>query len=295
MPRLLRALLCLSLLFLFPLTGFSAQVAKIKGKSLLIDTQGDPVKVGEIYFVVDLNGAKKAIIKIMKVRGNKALALVGKGVPQVGMSLQKRGARTARPSTPKDSYSAAPYSSGGSALSGAYWGALLGVGFDSLTADIITNAGIKQGTASTSGTSFSLKGLYDHRLFDNVWFRGLFGIEGLKTEGSNSCGDSSNEACNVNIMYLSADALGRYVFSENQVRPWVGGGVSLLFPLSKDSTLLQASSITNTYALLFAAGVDWQISPTMVIPLSVEYGMLPKSDTVESSWIQIRGGIAFPF
>lgn len=294
MPKLLRILLCFSLLCLFiPTSGFSAQVAKVKGKSLLIDTQGDPLKPGEVYFVVDVDGSRKAIVKITKVKGNRALARLGKGVPQVGMSLQKRGQNVARSS--RSSSAPGGYSSSGSGVSQSYWGALLGVGFDSLTADIISDAGIKQGTASTSGTSFSFKGLYDHRLFDKVWFRGLFGIEGLKTEGSKACGNSANEACNVDIMYLSADAIGRYVFTEGQFRPWAGGGVSLLFPLSKSSTLLQTSSITNTYALIFAVGVDWEISPTMVIPLSVEYAMLPKSDTVEASWVQVRGGLAFPF
>lgn len=297
MPQHLRFLLCFSLLPLFfSVSAFSAQVAKIKGRSLLIDTQGDPVQPGEIYYVIDLDGSRKAIIKIMKVRGNKALAKLGKGAPQIGMSLEKRQSRSARAASPPpvDSGAAADYNYD-SGLSGAYWGGMLGVGFDSLTADIITDAGVKQGTASTSGTSFSAKGLYDHRLFDKVWFRGLFGLEGLKTEGGSACGNASNQSCTVDIMYLSADAIGRYVFSENQVRPWVGGGLSLLFPLSKSSSLLQSSSITNTYVLLFTTGVDWQISPTMVLPISLEYGMLPKSETVEASWIQIRAGLAFPF
>ncbi len=293
MPKSLKPTLFLSFLFcLISSLAQAAQVAKVRGKALLIDTQGEPMAPGDIYYVIDLNGSRKAIIRIAKVKGNRAIAQLGKGRPQVGMSLERRGSQSA--SAPVSQSRISDYSAPTSAAD-SYWGAMLGIGFDSMTADIITDTNLKQGTASTTGTSFSLKGLYDHRLFDRVWFRGLFGIEGLKTEGGNNCGTSTNQACNVDIMYLSADALGRYLFSEQQIRPWVGGGLSLLFPLSKSSTLLQDSSITNTYALLFAAGVDWQISPTMSLPFSVEYGMLPKSDTVEASWIQIRGGVAFPF
>lgn len=284
------------LLGLFSFTGFGAQVAKVKGKSVLIDTQGDPLQPGEIYYVIDLDGSRKAIVKIMKVRGAKAIARVGKGMAQVGMGLEKRKSSSPRQSvnrsTPsyRDNSLPSPMSD-----HQAYWGGLLGLGFDSLTADILNDSNVKVGTASTSGMSFSLMGLYDHRLLPNVWFRGLAGYEGFKTEGGSNCGTSSNQSCDVNLGYLSLDAIGRYLFSEDHIRPWVGGGLAILFPLSKSSSLLKSSSITNTYTLLFTGGVDWQISPTMRVPLSIEYSMFPKTDTVEASWIQIRGGVSVPF
>lgn len=290
-------------LALFSTPGFAAQIAKVKGKQVLIDTQGDAMKPGEVYYVIDLGGARKAVLKVTKVKGSRALAVLGKGKAQVGMGLERRlsgkAARTARVAPESygegDSYGYGGDSGGTAATAGAFWGGMLGISMDSLTADIITDAGVKQGTASTSGMSFSLKGTYDHRLFDRVWFRGMGGVESFKSEGGSTCGTGANQSCNVNIMYLSGDAIGRYLFSEESFRPWVGGGLSLLFPLSKDSTLLQQSSITNTYALIFAGGADWLVSPTMMVPLSLEYGMLPKSETVEASWIQFRAGVSFPF
>lgn len=284
----------LSLFFLITASpAFSAQVAKVKGRSLLIDTQGDDVRPGEIYFVIDLNGSKKAIIKIMKVKGQKALAKLGKGRPQAGMALQKRGASA--PRTARSSSQGSSSSSYSGTLAPAYWGGLLGIGMDSMTADVIDSNNIKRGTASTSGMSFSLMGLYDHRLFDKVWFRGIAGMETFKSSGGSQCGASQNQSCDVNITYLSANAIGRYLFSEDQVRSWIGGGVALMFPAAKDSNLLEDSSITSTYALIFTGGVDWQLSPNMYVPISIEYAMLPKSETVEASWIQLRLGMAVPF
>jgi len=293
MLKPLWTLLCLICVLSFSLASQAAQVAKVKGRALLIDTQGDSLRAGDILYVVDMSGKKKAIIKIMKVRGNKAIAKLGKGKPQAGMALLKRGASFAPPvaSSSDSDYSTSNYSSGDF---GRSWGGMLGLGSDSLTADIITDTGIKQGTASTSGMGYSLNGLYDHRLMDHVWFRGLAGIETLKSEGGSNCGDSGTEKCTVNLMYLGASALGRYLFSEGKFSPWVGGGVSLLFPLTKDSSLLKSSSVTSTYVLLFSGGLDWKISPRMSIPLSLEYGMFPKSETVEASWIQFRVGVAMP-
>lgn len=287
----LRALTLLLSLFVSA-QGEAAQVTKVKGKSALIDTEGDIVKPGEIYYVIDLNGARKAVVKIKKVKGSKAIAVIGKGAPKAGMQLQSRDASPSQAAA--SSYSPSSSSSSG-ALGGAYWGGILGLGMDSMTADIIDANNIKSGTASTSGMSFSVKGLYDHRLFDRVWFRGLAGVEGFKSEGGNGCGTSRTAVCSVDIMYLSADAIGRYLFSESSFRPWAGGGFSLMFPLSKSSNLLESSSITSTYALIFASGFDWQASPSFYIPVSVEYAMLPKSETVEASWIQVRAGVAFGF
>ncbi|NCN95662.1 MAG: hypothetical protein GW917_02975 [Bdellovibrionales bacterium] len=290
------SLLACSLLLFFSTEGFSAQVSKVKGQSVLIDTQGEEVMVGDIFFVIDLSGNKKAILKILKVKGNRAIGRIGKGSPQVGMSLERKNARqSSRPmqndvQPMEDSYSSS-YDDGYAPTSTRRWGGLLGLGMDSLSADEKNAAGAKTGnTISTSGMSFSLMGLYDHKVLSKVWFRGLFGAEGFKTSGSSSAGDRS-----VDLIYLGANAIARYLFSEGNIQPWLGGGFSLLFPLSKTSNLLDSSSITNTYSLLFTGGLDWKVSPRLFVPISLEYGMLPKSDSVEASWIQVRAGISIPF
>ena len=214
MKKLTSSLLLSGLLAL-SISAPAAQVAKVKGKSILIDTEGEDLREGDVLFVIDISGQKKAIVKITKVRGTKAIARVGKGAPQVGMSLERRG-QNPSPAPQQQAAAPAPRQQRSSLFTPTgpmerRWGGLLGIGFDTLNADEKDANGVKTGTTvSTTGMSFSLLGLYDHKLFNNIWFRGLFGAEQFKTSGSASSGSRS-----VDITYLSAGAIGRYVFANS--------------------------------------------------------------------------------
>jgi hypothetical protein len=165
----------------------------------------------------------------------------------------------------------------------------------------VTNATNQDlGTASMSGYGFSAKGLFDYELFPQIWFRGTAGLETFNAEAGSrgsgrDCGPGNSDACNAKLMYLTFDFIGRYVFGQGSFRPWLGGGLGLLFPASKDATALDPASISTTNVIVFAGGFDWFTSPTFYVPVSIEYGLLPKSDEVEASWIALRAGFAVPF
>lgn len=275
---------------LFASGAFAAQVAKVKGKTVLIKTDGDAVQSGESFYAM-ADGKRKAVIKISKIKGDKALGVIVKGKAAVGMTLSPRGAGGGK---------VAKHSGGSPAEAGdhvrAYWGGLLGYGMDSMNVQVnnsTTNAAI--GTAAMSGTGFSAKGLFDYELFSQIWFRGTTGIEQLNVTGNSICGTGNVTACNAKLMYFTLDLLGRYVFAVGNFRPWLGGGVGLLFPAAKSSTALKATSIGTTNVMLIAGGLDYFINPRMYVPVSLEYGLLPKSDEVDAHWITFRVGLAFPF
>jgi outer membrane protein W len=113
--------------------------------------------------------------------------------------------------------------------------------------------------------------------------------------GAAKCADLNSQTCDAKIMYWSFDFIGRYVFSNGNIRPWAGAGLGLLFPVSKSATALQASSVATTNVMMVTGGVDWFVNPNLYIPVSVEYGILPKSDEVEANWISLRIGLAVPF
>jgi outer membrane protein W len=146
-----------------------------------------------------------------------------------------------------------------------------------------------------SGSGFSARALMDYSLWTHIWFRGMFGLENFKAEGGNICGAANNTLCSVDISYLSLDLWGRYLFSTGAIRPWVGIGFNLLFPSSKSSTALEEKSITSTSVIAPGGGVDWFLSPDMYIPIQVEYGLYPPSDTVKANNISIRLGIGMHF
>ncbi len=302
--RTLFAALFSFLLFVLPQKTFAASVVGIKGKKVLVNLQGEPALKGDIFYLLDASGKKKAIIKIMKVKGNKALALLGKGQARKGYTLKYRpkkgGAaqqakKNNKNSQKSDTTGEAPSSN--DKTSDMYWGLMLGFSQNAMDVELQDNSGNSRGSTSLSGNGFSAKGLVDYNLFSGLWFRGMFGVEQFNAEGDNLCGASPsfNEKCTAEIMYLSLDLWGRYLFSQGGFRPWVGGGFSLMFPLSQTATALDEGSITNTSVMSFGLGIDWFTSPSFYIPLSVEYGLLPSSDTVSANTIAIRLGAGFSF
>ena len=288
---MIRVILCAWVLLLFSPALFAAEVIKIKGKSALIDLKGDPASPGDVFYAIRPDGKRSAILKIAKVKGEKAIARVLKGKAATGMTLElKASSVTKNSGDGSDSADAA----GGRKRS--YWGGLFGFAQDSMDVNINNGTtGLFQEKGSLSGSAFSAKGLFDYELFPRVWFRGTTGLEGFSVSGPAKCGAANNEVCTADLYYLSFDFIGRYVFSEGKIRPWAGGGIGLLFPISKKATALESSSISTTNVIVIAGGLDWFISPTMYIPVSIEYGLLPKSDEVEATWIALRAGLAVPF
>ena len=292
-----RTLSLLLSLILFTPALHAAEVLKVKGKSVLIDLKGDPAVTGDSFFALTPDGKRRGLIKISKVKGEKAIGKITKGKVEKGMILEFKpskgggGSNVARSAPEPDS--SASEDSGGYKRS--YWGALFGYGMDKMDVNVTDVNGNSLGTVNMSGTGFSAKALFDYELFPQIWFRGTSGLEQFNAEGGTICGVASNEACNAKLMYLTFDLIGRYVFGKGGFRPWIGGGLGLLFPVTKDASAIDSASISTTNVMVVAGGFDWFTSPTFFIPVSVEYGLLPKSDEVEASWMAIRFGFAVPF
>jgi outer membrane protein W len=68
-----------------------------------------------------------------------------------------------------------------------------------------------------------------------------------------------------------------------------------MFPASKSASALDTNSISTTTVFLVQAGFDYFLNKNMFIPFSVEYGMLPKSNEVDASWMELRVGLGIPF
>lgn len=283
----------LSVILLSPWLVHSAEVLKVKGKSALVDLKGDSAMPGDTFYTLSADGKRRGIIRLSKVKGEKAIGKITKGRVEAGMSLELKASNTAGGGESGGDMKSSASDSGGP--SKMYWGFLVGMAQDKMTAKVndVNNNPIT--TTSMSGMGFSAKGLFDYEFFKSIWFRGSAGFEGFDVSGNNVCGTGNAQACNATIYYLSFDFMGRYVFDVGNIKPWGGIGVSLLFPASKKATALATNSITTTNAITPAVGVDWHLSNRWYIPVSLEYGLLPKSSEVEASWIAVRAGLAFPF
>lgn len=272
----------------------AATVKAVKGKRVLIEVQTDEVKKNEIYYVIR-DGKRVGIIKIRAIKGSKALAQLGKGQASQGDQLVLRGAKAASPSQAAAAESATD-DSGATGVrllkQNGYWGIVGGLSQSSATVDLRNAAGASLGTVDLSGMGFNLKGLFDYPMFSAVWFRAMGGVEQFVAGGTNN--NNCGTECTIDITYLTADFWGRLVFGSNH-RWWAGAGFDLLFPLSKSSTALDESSITNTSILGVGGGVDFILKSGAYIPVQIEYGMYPESDQVKASAIMIRAGYATRF
>lgn len=269
--------------------GHAATVRAVKGKRVLVQVQPDEVKKNEVYYVTR-DGKRVGIVKIRAVKGGKAMAQLGKGAAAKGDTLVLRGAKAVAPT---EAAPAAEAESDSGATGVALlkergsWGIVAGLAQSSATVDLRNSSGVSLGNVDLSGSGFNLKGLFDYPLFAPIWFRAMAGVEQFVAGGTNN--SNCGAECTIDITYLTADFWGRFVFGSKH-RWWLGAGFDLLFPLSKSSTALDESSITNTSILAVGGGVDFVLQSGSYIPLQIEYGMYPESDQVEASAIMVRVG-----
>lgn len=269
-------------------TTHAADVIKIKGASALIDLKGEPAAPGDLFYAISADGKKRGIIQITKIKGDKALGHLNKGRAEPGMTLE--------PKAPGGGSPVARERKSGGATGTMYWGGMLGYAMDSAQVKVYnTGTSVERENASLSGNGITAMGLFDYGFSPNLWIRALAGLENFNVKGPASCGIANAETCDAKIMYLSGSAAARWLFMTGNIRPWVGAGVSIMFPVTKSSTAFDSSSIGSTQVILAQGGVDWFINPNMYIPISLEYGLLPKSAQVQASWMELRFGIAVPF
>jgi hypothetical protein len=278
----------LSLIFLFALPeAFAARVEKVKDKQILIDAESTDIQVGEKYFIM-IDGKKKGVVLISKVKNGKAIGKLTKGRAEVDAGVEPTGksSKTADNGADGDAPKAKKKKKKKSQSSDdttpqTVAGFLVGYAMDSQSATLSDGS---QG--SLSGSGYSLKGFGDVPIGDRMTTMVRGGIEQLNlASGSNSSA----------IMYLTADILLKYGFSDGSFVPWVAGGMGIHFPLSKSSTYLDVPRISSTTVFFADGGFTMKWGETSSIIGLVEYGMFPPSNDVSTKFITVRGGMAWPW
>lgn len=279
---------------LFASISIAASVQQVKGKRTLINLDTTMANTGDEFFTVDAAGKRRAIIKIRQIKGGRATADVLRGRPQVGHTLTPRTApsASAKRSTPTQKKSS---SSKSATSSQPGWGAMASVFMNSMSAKFIAS-GNRQVSVDMKGNSFGATGLYDYRLSPNFSIRAIAGYEQYQLSGSTPLSDcEASTTCVVNIDYLSGYGIARYNFTLDPSRIWVGGGIGLLYAMSKASNVLNTSQITSNMMYVAAAGADIKMGAQSFLPIQVDYGMFQGSDSVKASSIVLRAGWGYYF
>ncbi len=311
----------LALIFVFFFNAFSdafaAQVAAVKGKQVLII--GDNLEKGSLYFVV-IAGKKKGIVKVLNIKGRKALANLLKGTAAKGATLVFRPSKSKASSQVGSTRSTAPESSSEKSTedstqnstqdygaysddskpkysneSGGYKASnkkMRGVGlmlaYQMNKADIDFAPPAGSGSLSGSGIGFKLLG--DYEFTKTIHLRGEFGTVPFNAEGGNQCAGG----CKMAINYLGGTLWARYMFgdSSQKTRFWGGANASLIFPLGTGNTnAVNVDDVGSTLIFGFGGGFDYRINDKYYIPFSAEYTMFPPNDEVSASIIQVKAGL----
>jgi opacity protein-like surface antigen len=263
------------------------EVSKVKGNKVLIQLEDQQVNVGDEFFALNADGKKKGLITIKQIRDERAIGILNKGQAEPGWTLTKRIAKkkTARQSSAAVDNESGPHEK-------AYYGLQIGYSLVSMSVDETSST-----TISMNGGSLSVRGIFDYGIFDRIWFRGGLGYQGFDASSSSLCtqSDGSQATCNIDVNYLDFDFLARYLFSMGYFRPWLGVGFGLLFPLSKSTTAILPSTVTNTSIIEAGAGLDWFVTNTVFIPVQVEYGFIQRSSQVTNNLITMRAGVGLSF
>jgi len=289
----------LALLFMIALsyTSFSeaGQVIKTKGKKVYIifdQSEGGTFANGDIFHLTDASGKKRGMVELKKVKGLKAIGLLKKGKADKGNTTLFRSEGKKKMKKLEDDVAPPEenpdYLEAGSKTR-TRWGGMFGYG--------MAKQDVNQGTSTSaqSGSSMSVKFVYDYPLFDNFIFRGMGGVEMFSVSGTGIpiTGGTTPAGTGTDITYITGDALLKWNFVEmgsKNIYFLVGGGI--LYPMSKSSDIIVADSIESLAIGEFGIGFDFMWG-SWQIPIDFTYYYFPSGEDVDTNVMSIKFGILF--
>jgi hypothetical protein len=288
----------------FAPSAWAARVLKSKNKTVLIDLEGDTASVGDRFFVM-IDGKKRGLVTLTKIKNGRALATLNKGVVKVDAQLSLAKANDGSSQTASSSKKSRRRRS---EMQGLTVGALLGYVQDSQTANVTSKnsstGNVVTQSVSMSGSGFSLKGFGNLPLSKNFGLAGRLGFETFKVSGTSNgtnanggtglCTGSNPTNCLTNVTYLTIDALVNYQFPLKGWTPFVELGLGIYYPLSKSTTAVNPN-ITATTVFEFGVGANIKLNHNAFIPIVLEYGLFPPSSSVKTNDLAIRAGYGLLF
>lgn len=283
-----RILLALAILGLVSVSH-AATLIKVKGDQVLVDLQGDSSYAEGGRYLVMVDGKKKAIVELTKVKGQRAIGKVLKGTafeqgtlaPLPGAGGGSSATTASRPPRRRGTKKR------GDIFDSMSWGAL--VSYGSASQNVTSTVNNVSQSISMSGSSYGLKAFLDLPISGPLGLIGRAGFENFGVKGTSSAlGD-----VNTSILYLDADALLRYHFLDGAFHPFPTVGMGLHYPLSKSSGVLDVGRISATTIFFIGGGFDYELNRTMYIHGTLEYGIFPPSNDVKTSLISGRVGLGW--
>lgn len=304
-----RILTLLALSITAALPARAANITQVKNNKVLIDSVGaDEMHAGDEFYALTSDGKKRGVITITQVKGKKALGEITKGNPEVGLELQLKSggpsmSRDVRESdldeNDRSSTSSAYYKRLHKKFDGNAWGLLGEMLQMNMSAAFTADAGTSKRsvTADMKGNAFGVMGFYDYPLAQQFQLRGYGGLEQFSASGTLSnadCDQGKSATCTFSVTYFSMYGAAKYNFyDQGRTRYYAEAGYGFLVATSKASNVISTSQISTNQVFFGGVGAEIPLGRNSFIPIAVDYGAFPPSDTVKASLLVIRAGYAW--
>lgn len=296
-------LLRILLLILLAPSLWGAEIQQIKGKKALVVLAPGEFNAGDQVYAVDLNGKRKALLQISKVKGNKAIAEILKGSPAVGHSLQMKGGSVPAPSAASEeapaeasqAYSARPplgfMKRGKSALG-------FGISQSSNSLAIQAANTTVSETINLKSSTIGFHAYVDLQQSRSLTWRLGTGYQSFGGTGTTNtasfCSGSKN--CELAISYLTAEGWLQFnlIYSASRSRMWVGAGGEFMLAASKKNNI-SALTVDSWSTFIFGSlGGDLALSQSSALTTSFDYGLQPTAAAgAKAGLTMLRLGFSF--
>jgi hypothetical protein len=282
---------------LLPWTAAQASsVSALKNKRVIINMDTEVYHVGDVIY--GMTGSKKtALIRIEKIKGNRALGVITRGHVAVGgrtMTRPSRPTRTARASEGSDdSYSRS------NLLRKRRYGLGFLLSYATQSASMTVQSSSLSESAKFTGSAMGIKGFIDYDFNPNFSFRGALGLEPLQTKATLSnalCGNGTSNNCTFNYNFIALEAGVHYNLVTTPSRYWLGLGYSFLLDGGHSNNTPNVNLAGGTsQMILISGGADFSFGKRSYIPVAIEYGLFPSGGGVTINSIFLRAGYGMNF
>lgn len=134
-------------------------------------------------------------------------------------------------------------------------------------------------TVDMKGSSFPIGAFFDGKINSKYGYQLTFANEPYMVEGNSdvaTCGSSSTRNCDININYFGLGGTLVYIVtSTDRVKVRVYGGVTLLFPQTKTSNVLDIGSQATNFNAKVGGGLDLSVSESYYVPIDLGINYFP--------------------
>jgi opacity protein-like surface antigen len=277
----------------------AAQLVQVKGPSVLIEFSADedaPSEGARFYGVVD--GKKKALIELTKVKGKRAVGRIVKGKVDVDAILEPASSRKSNTAEASDSSMGADskpskraqakrkrsHRDDSSLFDTMTYGAVLAYGMDSQKVTVSNQS------VDMTGSGMGLRVFADYPIQSPWGAIGRIGYEQFSVKGSKNSINVKTD-----LSYLTLDLLMRFNFLEGSFVPFALAGASVFVPISKSSDVLDLGQITPTTVFPIGLGMHYAVSESLYVTGTFEYTYFMPSSQVTTSVMALRLGAGMAF